>query len=125
MPKSAQPGPVVRSRDSPARRPPANSTMSPSTTTASGETRAHRTVRPRGAQARGRAAGLRREPSRDAAKRSFDKGLRVLVVLFREPRRCADNATLDPTDPRYAWTDQGLVTQSFPTDDYNAIDPSL
>jgi len=35
------------------------------------------------------------------------------------------NATLDPTDPRYAWTDQGLVTQSFPTDDYNAIDPSL
>jgi arabinan endo-1,5-alpha-L-arabinosidase len=35
------------------------------------------------------------------------------------------NATLDPTDPRYAWTDQGLVTRSYPTDDYNAIDPSL
>jgi arabinan endo-1,5-alpha-L-arabinosidase len=35
------------------------------------------------------------------------------------------NATLDPRDPRYAWVDQGLVTESNVTDDYNAIDPSL
>jgi arabinan endo-1,5-alpha-L-arabinosidase len=35
------------------------------------------------------------------------------------------NATLDPTDPRYKWVDQGLVTESNRTDDYNAIDPTL
>jgi arabinan endo-1,5-alpha-L-arabinosidase len=35
------------------------------------------------------------------------------------------NVTLDPRDPRYDWVDQGLVTRSDVTDDYNAIDPSL
>jgi arabinan endo-1,5-alpha-L-arabinosidase len=33
--------------------------------------------------------------------------------------------TLDPADPAYHWSDQGLVTESFATDDFNAIDPSL
>lgn len=35
------------------------------------------------------------------------------------------NVTLDPTDPRYAWTDQGEVTESTTADDFNAIDPAL
>jgi len=33
--------------------------------------------------------------------------------------------TLDPSDPRYHWTDQGLVIESIATDDFNAIDPTL
>jgi arabinan endo-1,5-alpha-L-arabinosidase len=33
--------------------------------------------------------------------------------------------TLDPSDPRYHWTDQGLVLESVTTDDFNAIDPAL
>ncbi len=37
----------------------------------------------------------------------------------------ATNAALDPGDPSYAWVDQGLVLKSIPTDDYNAIDPSV
>jgi arabinan endo-1,5-alpha-L-arabinosidase len=37
----------------------------------------------------------------------------------------ATNTTLDPNNPAYAWVDQGLVLQSVPSDDYNAIDPSL
>jgi arabinan endo-1,5-alpha-L-arabinosidase len=35
------------------------------------------------------------------------------------------NLTLDPTDSRYAWVDQGEVTESANTDDFNAIDPAL
>jgi arabinan endo-1,5-alpha-L-arabinosidase len=35
------------------------------------------------------------------------------------------NPTLDPTDPAYAWTDQGLVCQSRAEDSFNAIDPSV
>jgi arabinan endo-1,5-alpha-L-arabinosidase len=35
------------------------------------------------------------------------------------------NVTLDPRDPRYDWVDEGLVTESESTDDFNAIDPSL
>lgn len=35
------------------------------------------------------------------------------------------NVTLDPTDPRYHWTDEGLVTESTTSDDFNAIDPNL
>lgn len=37
----------------------------------------------------------------------------------------ATNTTLDPTRPEYEWVDQGLVTRSSPTDDYNAIDPDV
>ncbi|SEJ10806.1 arabinan endo-1,5-alpha-L-arabinosidase [Demequina mangrovi] len=34
--------------------------------------------------------------------------------------------TLDPDDPDYGWTDEGLVVSSDPaTDNYNAIDPSI
>ncbi len=37
----------------------------------------------------------------------------------------ATNETLDPTDPRYAWKDEGLVLKSVATDDFNAIDPNI
>ncbi|MFO1514649.1 MAG: arabinan endo-1,5-alpha-L-arabinosidase [Verrucomicrobiota bacterium] len=35
------------------------------------------------------------------------------------------NPTLDPDDPKYEWTDQGMVIQSSPRDDFNTIDPAL
>ncbi|MBC8096343.1 MAG: arabinan endo-1,5-alpha-L-arabinosidase, partial [Akkermansiaceae bacterium] len=38
----------------------------------------------------------------------------------------ATNATLDQTDPRYKWVDQGLAIRSRPrVDDFNAIDPNF
>jgi arabinan endo-1,5-alpha-L-arabinosidase len=37
----------------------------------------------------------------------------------------ATNPTLDPDDPSYRWTDQGMVIQSSPRDDFNTIDPAL
>ena len=37
----------------------------------------------------------------------------------------ATNPTLDPTTPNYHWTDQGPVLESSPSDDCNAIDPSV
>jgi len=37
----------------------------------------------------------------------------------------ASNPTLDPADPVYQWTDQGMVIQSSPRDDFNTIDPAL
>jgi arabinan endo-1,5-alpha-L-arabinosidase len=37
----------------------------------------------------------------------------------------ATNITLDPTAPGYDWVDEGKVVESFPDDDWNAIDPSL
>ncbi len=37
----------------------------------------------------------------------------------------ATNATLDPSDGRYGWHDQGLVFASEPGDDFNAIDPNI
>ena len=37
----------------------------------------------------------------------------------------ATSPTLDPSSPRYHWTDDGLVFRSTTADDYNAIDPSL
>jgi arabinan endo-1,5-alpha-L-arabinosidase len=37
----------------------------------------------------------------------------------------ATNSTLDPADPAYRWTDEGIVVQSTLRDSYNAIDPSL
>jgi arabinan endo-1,5-alpha-L-arabinosidase len=33
--------------------------------------------------------------------------------------------TLDPNDPAYGWTDQGLIVASAATDDFNAIDPAI
>lgn len=37
----------------------------------------------------------------------------------------ATNTTLDPEDPDYEWVDEGMVFESFPDDDYNAIDPGI
>lgn len=37
----------------------------------------------------------------------------------------ATSATLDPTAPGYGWRDEGMVLQSVPTDDFNAIDPAF
>jgi arabinan endo-1,5-alpha-L-arabinosidase len=37
----------------------------------------------------------------------------------------ATNATLDPDDPAYHWTDQGSVVRTQEGDGYNAIDPSV
>jgi arabinan endo-1,5-alpha-L-arabinosidase len=37
----------------------------------------------------------------------------------------ATTPTLDPSSPRYHWTDDGQVFRSQSSDDYNAIDPSL
>ncbi len=35
------------------------------------------------------------------------------------------NTTLDPTDPEYKWVDRGLVLESNPGDDFNALDPTI
>lgn len=37
----------------------------------------------------------------------------------------ATNTTLDPADPNYRWTDEGVVYASEPSDDFNAIDPNI
>jgi arabinan endo-1,5-alpha-L-arabinosidase len=37
----------------------------------------------------------------------------------------ATNPTLDPGDPQFHWTDQGIVVQSTNTDNFNAIDPAV
>ena len=37
----------------------------------------------------------------------------------------ATNPTLDPDNPNFKWTDQGIVIQSSPKDDFNTIDPAL
>jgi len=37
----------------------------------------------------------------------------------------ATSATLDPAAPGYGWRDEGMVLQSRPDDDYNAIDPAF
>jgi arabinan endo-1,5-alpha-L-arabinosidase len=37
----------------------------------------------------------------------------------------ATTPTLDPSDPGYAWVDQGPVIQTTATNDYNAIDPAI
>ena len=37
----------------------------------------------------------------------------------------ATTPTLDPSDPAYQWTDQGLVLASAPGGDSNAIDPNI
>jgi arabinan endo-1,5-alpha-L-arabinosidase len=38
---------------------------------------------------------------------------------------CTSNPTLDPDDPAYKWTDEGLVIQSKQNDNFNTIDPSV
>ncbi|MGH9880392.1 MAG: arabinan endo-1,5-alpha-L-arabinosidase [Pyrinomonadaceae bacterium] len=35
------------------------------------------------------------------------------------------NQTLDPTSNRYRWEDQGKIIGSYPSDDWNAIDPNI
>ncbi len=35
------------------------------------------------------------------------------------------NTTLDPQDPAYRWVDRGLVLESKPGDDFNALDPAI
>ena len=37
----------------------------------------------------------------------------------------ATNPTLDPADPRYRWTDDGMVIQTRGGDPFNAIDPAV
>lgn len=37
----------------------------------------------------------------------------------------ATNASLDPHDPAYKWVDRGLVLESGPDDDFNALDPNI
>jgi arabinan endo-1,5-alpha-L-arabinosidase len=37
----------------------------------------------------------------------------------------ATTPTLDPTKPGYGWRDEGLVVESRPGDDFNAIDPAF
>jgi arabinan endo-1,5-alpha-L-arabinosidase len=37
----------------------------------------------------------------------------------------ATNATLDPSDPAYHWTDEGVVVRTKEGDNYNAIDPTV
>jgi len=37
----------------------------------------------------------------------------------------ATNPTLDPADPAFRWTDQGIVVQSTNTDNFNTIDPAV
>ncbi len=37
----------------------------------------------------------------------------------------ATNQTLEEADPQYSWKDEGTVIRSSPTNDYNAIDPSV
>jgi len=37
----------------------------------------------------------------------------------------ATSPTLDPDDPAYGWTDQGMVIASAATDDFNTIDPAI
>jgi arabinan endo-1,5-alpha-L-arabinosidase len=37
----------------------------------------------------------------------------------------ATNSTLDSSDPAYKWIDRGMVLESKPGDDFNALDPSI
>jgi arabinan endo-1,5-alpha-L-arabinosidase len=37
----------------------------------------------------------------------------------------ATSPTMNPTDPNYGWTDQGIVFSSQTTDNFNAIDPNI
>ncbi len=37
----------------------------------------------------------------------------------------ATNPTLNPADPAFRWTDQGIVVRSYRTNNYNTIDPAV
>lgn len=37
----------------------------------------------------------------------------------------ATNPTLDPNDPKYQWTDKGIVVRSSDREDFNTIDPAV
>lgn len=37
----------------------------------------------------------------------------------------ATNATLDPTDPKFKWTDDGVVVRASGAENYNTIDPAV
>lgn len=37
----------------------------------------------------------------------------------------ATNPTLDPSDPKYHWTDRGIVVHSCESDNFNTIDPAI
>lgn len=37
----------------------------------------------------------------------------------------ATNQTLDPASDKYRWVDQGKIISSYPSDDWNAIDPNI
>jgi arabinan endo-1,5-alpha-L-arabinosidase len=67
---------------------------------------------------------------------SFSRTYHVYYALSRFGRNesriaLATNPTLDPRDPNYHWTDQGIVIethakdQTHPGDNWNAIDPSI
>ena len=51
------------------------------------------------------------------------------VSAFGKNTSCiglAENMTLNPSDPKFHWTDKGKVIQSVPgRDDWNAIDPNM
>lgn len=50
------------------------------------------------------------------------------VSTFGSNRSCiglATTPTLDPRSPDFGWVDQGKVIESYPTDNWNAIDPNL
>lgn len=37
----------------------------------------------------------------------------------------ATNVTLNPADPKFGWSDAGIVVRSFATNDFNTIDPAV
>jgi len=37
----------------------------------------------------------------------------------------ATNPTLDPSDPKFKWTDEGMIIRTSLTNNYNAIDPAV
>jgi len=61
----------------------------------------------------------------------YHKGLYYLLYAAstfgsnRSAIGLATNATLDASNPQYAWVDQGEVFSSHKTDPYNALDPNL
>ncbi len=62
---------------------------------------------------------------------SYYKGryhLYYSVSAFGKNTSCigvASNKTLDPKDPEFEWVDHGLLIQSFPGTNWNAIDPNF
>jgi len=48
---------------------------------------------------------------------SFGKNVSALAL--------ASNPTLDPKDPTFKWTDEGIILRSYRTNNFNAIDPAV